>query len=72
MAWITSPMSMQELNKLTASDGASDDNFGFSVAIDGDTAIIGAINDDEKEMIPVQPISLKEIRQQVSLYKSPN
>ena len=28
--------------KLTAADGASGDNFGFSVALDGDTAIIGA------------------------------
>lgn len=27
---------------LTASDGAADDRFGFSVALDGDTALIGA------------------------------
>ena len=28
--------------KLTAGDGAANDLFGFSVAIDGDTALIGA------------------------------
>jgi hypothetical protein len=32
--------------KLVASDGASGDRLGFSVAIDGDTALIGAPNDD--------------------------
>ncbi len=35
-----------ESAKLTASDGESGDNFGFSVAISGDTAIVGAYNDD--------------------------
>ena len=39
----TSPLE----NKLTASDGAAWDRFGFSISIDGDTAIIGAIGDDE-------------------------
>lgn len=32
--------------KLTASDGATSDYFGCSVAIDGDTAIVGAFFDD--------------------------
>ena len=33
--------------KLTASDGASGDRFGWSVAVDGDTVVIGAyLNDD--------------------------
>jgi hypothetical protein len=32
--------------KLTASDGAADDWFGESVALDGDTALIGAHGDD--------------------------
>jgi FG-GAP repeat len=32
--------------KLTASDGASYDSFGSSVAISGDTAVVGAPNDD--------------------------
>jgi hypothetical protein len=33
--------------KLTASDGASGDHFGWSVALDGDTALIGARFDDD-------------------------
>ncbi|MCP4358663.1 MAG: hypothetical protein GY796_11650, partial [Chloroflexi bacterium] len=33
--------------KLTASDGAVDDEFGFSVAVDGDTVVIGAYWDDD-------------------------
>ena len=32
--------------KLTASDGAAGDNFGTSVAISGDIAVVGAPNDD--------------------------
>ena len=34
----TSPLE----NKLTASDGAQSDYFGYSISIDGDTAVIGA------------------------------
>jgi len=37
----------QELFKLTASDGAASDLFGFSVAISGDRAIVGALGDDD-------------------------
>ena len=36
-----------ELAKLTASDGDADDAFGASVGISGNTAIIGAITDDD-------------------------
>jgi hypothetical protein len=36
-----------EQQKLTATDAAVDDNFGFSVAVDEDTAVIGAYADDE-------------------------
>ncbi len=32
--------------KLTASDATADDNFGFSVALSGDTAVVGAWADD--------------------------
>jgi hypothetical protein len=32
--------------KLLAKDGATGDNFGFSVAISGDTVVVGAENDD--------------------------
>jgi len=37
---------LSEQAKLTASDGAADDRFGFSVSISGDTAVIGANLDD--------------------------
>ena len=33
--------------KLLASDGAADDNFGWSVTLDGNTALIGAGTDDD-------------------------
>ncbi len=36
-----------EQQKLTASDAASGDQFGFSVAVDGNTAVIGAVADDD-------------------------
>ena len=36
-----------EQAKLTASDAAADDLFGFSVALSGDTAVIGARQDDD-------------------------
>ena len=35
-----------ETNKLTASDAAEDDHFGYSVAVSGSTAVIGADLDD--------------------------
>ena len=34
--------------KFTASDGATEDIFGWSVAVDGDTAVVGAYGDDDK------------------------
>lgn len=37
-----------QLTKLTAADGAKGDVFGISVALDGDTALIGADLDDDK------------------------
>ena len=36
-----------EQAKVTASDGAANDRFGWSVAVDGDTALIGAHLDDD-------------------------
>ncbi|MDG2423998.1 MAG: hypothetical protein P8M22_08470 [Phycisphaerales bacterium] len=36
-----------EIPKLTASDGAEGDYFGFSVAISGTTALVGAVWDDD-------------------------
>lgn len=38
--------SPQELEKLTASDATVDDVFGITVAISGDTAVVGAYTDD--------------------------
>jgi len=37
-----------QVAKLTAGDGASSDDFGSSVSIDGDTVVIGAYFDDDK------------------------
>ena len=36
-----------ETAKLTASDGAASDEFGISVAVDGDTIVVGANKDDD-------------------------
>jgi len=36
-----------EQEKLTASDGETDETFGFSVALDGDVALVGALGDNE-------------------------
>ncbi len=33
--------------KLLASDAASGDQFGISVSLDGDVAVVGAVNDDD-------------------------
>jgi hypothetical protein len=35
--------------KLTASDGAAADSFGYSVAVSGDTAVVGADGDDSSK-----------------------
>ena len=42
-------MSWTEEAKLTPSDGAECDRFGFSVSISGDDAIVGAYTDDDNE-----------------------
>ena len=39
---VTSSMTVQEFNKLVDPDGAADDWFGRSVAVSGDTIIVGA------------------------------
>jgi hypothetical protein len=40
-----------QIGKLTASDGAVDDRFGWAVAISGTTAIVGAFGDDDNGSI---------------------
>jgi hypothetical protein len=42
------PLLISPGNKLTASDGADQDVFGYSVAISGDTAVVGAPWQDSK------------------------
>ncbi len=37
-----------KVQKLLAEDGAAEERFGASVAVDGDTAVIGAVHDDDK------------------------
>ena len=44
-AWVDAA----ETAKLTASDGATYDRFGYSVAVDGDTVVVGASWDDGNE-----------------------
>ena len=39
--------SITELAKLTASDGAAGDEFGYSVSMSGDTVVVGAYTDEE-------------------------
>lgn len=39
-----------EQAKLTAADGGSSDHFGYSVAIDGDVAVVGAPQDDDRAL----------------------
>ena len=45
-AYIFNILSGNQLNKLTASDAGSGDNFGYSVAISGNYAVIGSPNDN--------------------------
>jgi hypothetical protein len=43
---IVSAQTATEIAKLLAGDGAANDQFGFSVAVSGDTAVVGAVVDD--------------------------
>jgi len=46
-AYVFDVLSGRQLAKLTASDGARGDSFGWRVAISGNTAIVGATGDDD-------------------------
>jgi len=46
-AYVFDATTGQQLFKLLPSDGAGGDNFGFSVALSGNTAVIGALFDDD-------------------------
>ena len=45
---IASGQVLNEVHKLTATDGAGNDQFGISVAIDGQIAIVGASKNDDR------------------------
>ncbi len=45
--FVRSGVSWSEQAKLTASDAAASDYFGYSVAVSGDTAVVGAYFDDD-------------------------
>jgi len=45
------PLRTSELARLTASDAAGEDFFGYSVAISGDTAVVGAPYDDHSGLV---------------------
>jgi hypothetical protein len=47
-AYIYNVSTGAQLHKLVASDGAGSDNFGYSVAISGNYAIVGTYADDDK------------------------
>ncbi|MBI4703474.1 MAG: FG-GAP repeat protein [Deltaproteobacteria bacterium] len=47
--FVRSGASWTEQAKLLASDGAADDWFGYSVSLSGDTALVGAYGDDDKD-----------------------
>ncbi|MBN2243444.1 MAG: FG-GAP repeat protein [Acidobacteria bacterium] len=46
--FVRSGNAWSEQQKLTASDGAAGDYFGWKVAVSGDTVVIGAYGDDDK------------------------
>src|SRR5262249_33092489 len=43
-AFVRNGATWTEQQKLTSSDGAANDEFGYSVALSGDTAVVGAID----------------------------
>jgi FG-GAP repeat len=45
--FVRSGTTWSEQDKLTANDGAADDNFGGSVAVSGDTVVVGASGGDD-------------------------
>jgi len=46
---IITPIEVQATTKLVAGDGAANDNFGYDVAVDGDTLVVGARFDDDDD-----------------------
>jgi hypothetical protein len=52
-AYLFDVLTGSQLFKLTASDAAASDSFGWSVAIDGNTAIVGALRNDAAYLFDV-------------------
>ncbi|MCP4373695.1 MAG: hypothetical protein GY797_37180, partial [Deltaproteobacteria bacterium] len=50
---------MPQTAKLTASDGAAGDHFGYSVAVSGDTVVAGAVGDDDTAVGQARPTCLR-------------
>ena len=48
--YIRQSRAWSQVAKLTASDGADDDQFGVSVAVNGDTVVVGAHQDDDNNI----------------------
>ena len=58
-----------EQAKLTASDGAANDYFGNSVAIAGDTIVVGASGDDDNGSLTVDLLMCSHARVPLGLSK---
>ena len=58
-----------EQAKLTASDGAAFDYFGTSVAIAGDTIVVGAHQDDEQWHMTVDLLMFSRAQEPLGLSK---
>lgn len=61
-AWGTAT---EQRAKLTASDGAEGDTFGISVAIDEDTAVVGAYLDGRATLRGILPLT-RELHHRLS------
>ena len=51
--WFVSGLTITQQQKLVANDGAPGDYFGISVALDGDTLVVGAYGDNDKGSVYV-------------------
>ena len=56
-----------QLDKLRAGDGAAGDRFGVSVAIDGETAAVGAIQDDHSGVLDAGSAYVFELNSQFAV-----
>ena len=52
--WFVSGSTITQQQKLVANDGAAYDNFGSSVALDGDTLVVGAVQGSDSGSVYVR------------------